>query len=412
MAIRAAALRKPRARVMRALIWALRASARPFDGPPSNVAQMRSLNLDRVLASFLNSGIWQRYAQAVTPVSRALPASPLTLNASRSCSLIRYPLYICLLSAAMTASAVRWFPVSFSGFLRSAHIPVPSAAAWSSFPAARSSAAMRRRSSSTRSPAPLTTWKASRQIFACSAFSRTTSWIHSAPSAETWVSSLLRSGPRASKNSPTVSWQRPSAIHAIVPRSWSVTTTRYLSSPLPQDFSSIPIRRSPASRSRRDAASAATRVTMLSTASHVIRSSFAAFAHGICAASHLRLHHDEQDLLRRAALPRPRLDIRRDHLDALAVEHLIPHRPGHRTNPAVSNHHVKDRDAIPGQPARFRPTRYAGYLKPRYLKGRESRHILGLIEGWCRTEGGRERGRSACPDPAFRWVIRRAPSEA
>src|ERR1700678_2727973 len=89
-------------------------------------------------------------------------------------------------------------------------------------------------------------------------------------------------------------------------------------------------------------------------------------------ASRLRLHHDDQDLLRRAALPRPRLDIRRDHLDALAVEHLIPHRPGHRTNPAVSNHHVQDRDAIPGQPARFRPTRYAGYLKPRYLKGRES----------------------------------------
>src|ERR1700678_4436864 len=50
-------------------------------------------------------------------------------------------------------------------------------------------------------------------------------------------------------------------------------------------------------------------------------------------ASRLRLHHDDQDLLRRAALPRPRLDIRRDHHDALAVEHLIPHRPGHRTNP-------------------------------------------------------------------------------
>ena len=31
MAMRAAALRKPRALVMRALIWALRASARPFD---------------------------------------------------------------------------------------------------------------------------------------------------------------------------------------------------------------------------------------------------------------------------------------------------------------------------------------------------------------------------------------------
>ena len=43
MFMRAVALRKPRARVMRALTWALRASARPFEGPPPRVATMLSL---------------------------------------------------------------------------------------------------------------------------------------------------------------------------------------------------------------------------------------------------------------------------------------------------------------------------------------------------------------------------------
>ncbi len=37
MAMRAAALRKPRARVMRALSWEFSASARPLEGPPSRV---------------------------------------------------------------------------------------------------------------------------------------------------------------------------------------------------------------------------------------------------------------------------------------------------------------------------------------------------------------------------------------
>ena len=43
---------------------------------------------------------------------------------------------------------------------------------------------------------------------------RITSWIHSAPSAHTCVSSLARTGPRASRNARTLSWQRPSPIHA------------------------------------------------------------------------------------------------------------------------------------------------------------------------------------------------------
>ena len=48
----------------------------------------------------------------------------------------------------------------------------------------------------------------------------------------------------------------------------------------------MPIRRSPSSRSRPAAASAATRAVMFASASHVIRSSAAALVHGICAAFH------------------------------------------------------------------------------------------------------------------------------
>src|ERR1019366_2054143 len=181
---------------------------------------------------------------------------PLTLNISRTCSLIRYPVYRCRLSRLIPASAVRCLPVRFSGFFRKAHRPEPSVAAWSSRPAARSSAARRRRSPSSFSPAPFTTWNASTLIRAWGAFARTTSWIHSAPSADTSVSILARSGPRSVKNFSTVAWQRPSPIQAIVPASWSVTTIRYWSSRLPQDFSSIPIRASPSSRSRPAAGSA------------------------------------------------------------------------------------------------------------------------------------------------------------
>src|SRR5260370_40555133 len=93
MLMRAAALRNPRARVIRALTWEFSASARPFDGPPPRVASMGFRYRDRVLASLANSGMRHRCAQAVTPRMRDLPWSPLTLNASRICSLIRYPLY-------------------------------------------------------------------------------------------------------------------------------------------------------------------------------------------------------------------------------------------------------------------------------------------------------------------------------
>ena len=43
MFMRAVALRNPRARVISALTWELRASARPLDGPPSRVASIGDL---------------------------------------------------------------------------------------------------------------------------------------------------------------------------------------------------------------------------------------------------------------------------------------------------------------------------------------------------------------------------------
>jgi hypothetical protein len=38
----------------------------------------------------------------------------------------------------------------------------------------------------------------------------------------------------------------------------------------------------------------------------------------------------------------------------------------------------QNRDVTAGQPARFRPTHHAGYLKPRYLKERESQIVTDL----------------------------------
>lgn len=64
-----------------------------------------------------------------------------------------------------------------------------------------------------------------------------------------------------------------------------MTTVRYLSCPLPQDFSSIPVIRSPSSRSVRAAASAAAQATMFCSASQVTRSSAAALVQATCAAS-------------------------------------------------------------------------------------------------------------------------------
>lgn len=85
-------------------------------------------------------------------------------------------------------------------------------------------------------------------------------------------------------NARTVSWLRPSQIQAIFPVTWSVTTVRNLSLPLPQDFLSMPIIVRSPGRPRVAAASAETRATMLTTASQVMRSSAETFVHAICAA--------------------------------------------------------------------------------------------------------------------------------
>src|SRR6266702_4181366 len=84
-AIRVVALRKPRARVMRALTWALSASARPFETAWSRVLSMVARYRDRVLASLTNSGMRQRCAQEIMPRSSFFPSAPLTVSASRSC---------------------------------------------------------------------------------------------------------------------------------------------------------------------------------------------------------------------------------------------------------------------------------------------------------------------------------------
>ena len=78
---------------------------------------MGVLYRDRVLASLVNSGMRHRCAQAVTPRMRDLPCSPLTLNASRICSLIRYPLYSGLLIAAIWARVPRWPGAQLRGVL-------------------------------------------------------------------------------------------------------------------------------------------------------------------------------------------------------------------------------------------------------------------------------------------------------
>lgn len=104
-----------------------------------------------VFPSLTNSGMRQRCAQPVMPRSSALPALALDFEGFAELFLDQVPLYGCLLSAAMPASAVRWFPLRFSGFFRSARMPLPSGADWSPCPSARarSSAASRRRTSST-----------------------------------------------------------------------------------------------------------------------------------------------------------------------------------------------------------------------------------------------------------------------
>src|ERR1700677_745494 len=308
MAMSAVALRKPRARVMRALIWALRASARPLDGPPSRVAQMRSLTRLSVLASFTNSGMRQRCAQAITPRSRVLPSSPLTLSASRSCSLIRYPLYTGLSCSAMTARAVRWFPGRSWGFFRRARLPVPRAAAVTGEglevlalalapgllidpdpPQPRQPVPPRRRVR--RGPGH----DVLQRIPPHPQFPRRLRPRH----LRGKPGRMLREhrGEPAGVRGPRHSRGDLPMIRALYPRHLGFDER-----PL-----AVHIQRPPPAHValRRLAARAALRAP-----APVLR---------------VRLHHDDQDLLRRPALPRPPLDIRPDHLDALDVGTLTPH---------------------------------------------------------------------------------------
>jgi hypothetical protein len=70
-------------------------------------------------------------------------------------------------------------------------------------------------------------WKGSAHRTALLQRAATTALIQSAPSALTWVISLQRSSPRASKNLSRVAFSRPGAAHTSRPESWSTTTVRY-----------------------------------------------------------------------------------------------------------------------------------------------------------------------------------------
>lgn len=94
----------------------------------------------------------------------------------------------------MAARVVRWSPVRSGGFFSSAHWVALIVVAWSARPVRRSWAASDRRTSSRALVAQATTGKASRHSTAFGARSVTTKWIHSAPSALTWVSDAARSG--------------------------------------------------------------------------------------------------------------------------------------------------------------------------------------------------------------------------
>jgi hypothetical protein len=102
--------------------------------------------------------------------------------------------------------------------------------------------------------------------------SATTVAIHSAASALTSRTCWQRAWPRASKKRPSVVASWPGAAHTSRPASWSTTTVRHRWSFL-YDTSSMPIRRSPAKRSRLASASATTRVTMRPTVAQATRSS-------------------------------------------------------------------------------------------------------------------------------------------
>ena len=73
--------------------------------------------------------------------------------------------------------------------------------------------------------------------------------IQAAMSQDTSLICLQRSSPSRSRNASVVLRSRPGRAHTSRPVSWSTTTVRYLC-PLRWQISSIPIRASPASRSR------------------------------------------------------------------------------------------------------------------------------------------------------------------
>jgi len=96
------------------------------------------------------------------------------------------------------------------GFLRTAHIRLRSRGpAWV--------ASVRVRTLSNAFIAHAMTWNGSRQSTAFGALAATVVWIHSAPSALTWVNNAARSDPRTVKNFARVSELRPSWAHTIRP---------------------------------------------------------------------------------------------------------------------------------------------------------------------------------------------------
>src|SRR5664280_9987 len=196
------------------------ASDRAFDTPFLwRVFQINCWNRLMVRASATNSWSRERRAQAIHPVRSSSPRRPLVAKTARSCSLSRYARYSAELVVLILARLSCWSSVRSAGLFTTAQRALRS----------RSPACSRvRRRTRSRAFVPhITTWNGSRQIAACGAFSRTTEWIHSAPSAETCVSRADLVVPRASKNNVRVSLLRPSWAHTSRPVSWSTTHVRY-----------------------------------------------------------------------------------------------------------------------------------------------------------------------------------------
>src|SRR5664279_647031 len=201
-------------------MWVLVASDRAFDTPCLwMVFQINCWNRLIVRASLTNSGSRERRAQAIQPARSCSPRRPLVANTARSCSLSRYARYSAELVVLILARLSCWSSVRSPGFLTTAQRALRSL-----LPAC---SRVRRRTLSSALVHHITTWNGSRQIAACGALSRTTAWIHSAPSAETCVSRADLVVPRASKNNVRVSLLRPSWAHTRRPVSWSTTHVRY-----------------------------------------------------------------------------------------------------------------------------------------------------------------------------------------